>query len=49
VKFFHRGTSGQWHTRLNEDDLRRYDLRVAELGDPEVAGWVHRDQVRQDL
>ncbi|MGQ0716889.1 MAG: sulfotransferase domain-containing protein [Pseudonocardiales bacterium] len=43
AKFFHRGTSGQWRTRLNADDLRRYHLRVAELGDPEVAGWLHRD------
>jgi aryl sulfotransferase len=42
-KFFHRGTSGQWRTRLSEDDLRRYHLRVAELNDPEVAGWAHRD------
>ncbi|MGH3943946.1 MAG: sulfotransferase domain-containing protein [Pseudonocardiaceae bacterium] len=41
AKFFHRGTSGQWRTRLNEDDLRRYHLRVAELDDPEVAGWLH--------
>ena len=43
AEFFHRGTSGQWHTQLNEDDLHRYRQRVAELGDPEVAGWVHRD------
>jgi hypothetical protein len=42
-KFFHRGTSGQWRTRLSKDDLQRYHLRVAELNDPEVARWVHRD------
>ena len=43
AEFFHRGTSGQWRSRLNGDDLRRYHLRVAELNDPVVAGWVHRD------
>ncbi|MGH3869958.1 MAG: sulfotransferase domain-containing protein [Pseudonocardiaceae bacterium] len=43
AKFFHRGTSGQWRTRLNDDDLRRYHLRVTKLGDPEVAEWMHRD------
>jgi aryl sulfotransferase len=43
AEFFHRGTSGQWRERLTEDDLRRYHKRVAELGDPEVAAWLHRD------
>lgn len=43
AKFFNRGISGQWRTRLNEDDLRRYYRRVDELGDPEVARWVHRN------
>ncbi|MGH3755576.1 MAG: sulfotransferase domain-containing protein [Pseudonocardiaceae bacterium] len=42
-EFFHRGTSGQWHARLTEDDLRRYHQRVAELGDPEVTRWLHRN------
>ncbi|PZS23659.1 MAG: sulfotransferase [Pseudonocardiales bacterium] len=43
AEFFHRGTSGQWRALLRSDDLRRYHRRVAELGDPEVAGWLHRD------
>jgi hypothetical protein len=43
TQFFHRGTSGQWRARLGDDDLRRYHQRIAELGDPEVAGWLHRD------
>jgi aryl sulfotransferase len=43
AEFFHRGTSGQWCAQLTEDDLRRYHRRVAELNDPEVAGWAHRD------
>jgi aryl sulfotransferase len=42
-RFFHQGRSGQWRMWLNEDDLRRYHQRVAELGDPEVAAWVHRE------
>ncbi|QLE70301.1 sulfotransferase domain-containing protein [Streptomyces rectiverticillatus] len=41
--FFRQGTSGQWRTRLGRDDLRRYHARVAELADPEVAAWLHRD------
>ncbi|MGH3755578.1 MAG: sulfotransferase domain-containing protein [Pseudonocardiaceae bacterium] len=49
AKFFHRGTSGQWHARLTEDDLRRYHQRVAELGDPEVAGWLHRPRHKRHL
>ncbi len=44
AQFFHRGTSGQWRTRLTADDLHRYHLRVTEFGDPEVAGWAHREQ-----
>lgn len=43
AKFFHRGTSGQWRERLTEEDLHRYYKRVAELGYPEVAEWLHRD------
>ncbi len=43
TEFFHRGTSGQWRARLSGDDLHRYHQRIAELGDPVVAGWLHRD------
>ncbi|MGH3931722.1 MAG: sulfotransferase domain-containing protein [Pseudonocardiaceae bacterium] len=43
AQFFHQGTSEQWRVRLDQDDLRRYHIRVTELGDPEVARWVHRD------
>jgi aryl sulfotransferase len=42
ARFFHRGTSGQWRTRLDEEDLHRYHQRVAELSEPELAGWLHR-------
>jgi aryl sulfotransferase len=42
-QFFHRGTSGQWRTLLDDDDVRRYHARVAELAEPDLARWVHRD------
>jgi hypothetical protein len=42
-QFFHRGVSGQWRALLDDDDVRRYDARVAELADPELARWLHRD------
>ena len=40
-EFFHRGTSGQWRSLLDDDDLRRYDDRVAQLVAPDLAAWVH--------
>ncbi|MGH3548131.1 MAG: sulfotransferase domain-containing protein [Pseudonocardiaceae bacterium] len=43
TEFFHRGSSGQWRARLDSDDLHRYHRRIAELGDSEVAGWLHRN------
>lgn len=45
-RFFHRGTSGQWVNLLSDDDLRRYDVRVKELADPELSEWVHQGPVR---
>src|SRR5207245_10266209 len=39
--FFHRGTNGQWRELLDEDGLRRYEARVAELVGPDVAAWAH--------
>lgn len=43
TKFFRRGTSGQWREHLNQNDLLRYNLRIAELDDPQIARWAHRD------
>jgi aryl sulfotransferase len=42
-QFFNRGVSGQWRTMLDEDDLRRYRARVAQLADADLARWVHRE------
>ena len=42
-QFFHRGVSGQWRELLHDDDLRHYDERIAELADPELARWLHRE------
>jgi aryl sulfotransferase len=39
--FFHRGTSGQWRSLLDDDDLRRYETRVARLVAPDLAAWIH--------
>jgi aryl sulfotransferase len=44
-RFFHRGTSGQWRDLLGPEDLRRYDGRVRELFEPDLAEWVHRQPI----
>jgi aryl sulfotransferase len=41
TQFFNRGSSGQWREILDEDDLARYDRRVAELGSPDLIRWMH--------
>ncbi|MCA2211807.1 sulfotransferase domain-containing protein [Jidongwangia harbinensis] len=41
-RFFHRGSTGQWRDLLDADDLRRYQKRVAELAEADLAAWVHR-------
>ena len=45
-QFFNRGVSGQWRTLLDEDDLRRYHERVAQLAAPDLALWVHANEFR---
>lgn len=40
-RFFNRGCSGQWRDILTEDDLRRYEQRVATLADADVVEWAH--------
>ena len=42
-QFFHRGESGQWRELLDEDGLRRYNARVAELAAPDLVRWLHRE------
>ena len=39
--FFHRGTSGQWRDLFQDGDEARYDARVRELADPDLAAWAH--------
>jgi hypothetical protein len=36
--------AGSRHT-LDENDLRRYAARVAELADAELSDWVHRGSI----
>lgn len=39
--FFHSGSSGQWRDVLTEEDLDRYDKRVAGLASPDLVHWLH--------
>ncbi|MDP1793876.1 MAG: sulfotransferase domain-containing protein [Acidimicrobiales bacterium] len=41
ARFFNKGESGRWRSFLTDDDLPRYDQRVAELVSPELARWLH--------
>lgn len=45
TKFFNKGTSGQWRSMLDEEDLRRYRGRIVDLADPELATWIHRGPI----
>jgi aryl sulfotransferase len=40
-RFFRRGSSGQWRSLLDDEDLRRYEARVAALVPADVAAWAH--------
>jgi hypothetical protein len=44
-RFFNRGTSGQWRELLDDEGLRRYQARMAELTDPELADWLHNGPI----
>jgi hypothetical protein len=39
--FFRRGSGGEWRQWLTEDDLARYDRRLTELAEPDLASWLH--------
>lgn len=41
-QFFHRGTSGQWRTLLDEEGNARYKARAATLASPELLQWLHQ-------
>ncbi len=48
--FFRTGGSGEWRDRVGEQDIARYDERVAELtGDPTFATWVHQGRLRSGI
>jgi hypothetical protein len=42
--FFRRGSSGAGRELLTPDELARYNRRAAELADPDLLSWLHRDQ-----
>jgi hypothetical protein len=39
--FFRSGGRGEWRDLLSPADLAAYDVRVAQLVDPELAAWAH--------
>lgn len=39
--FFRSGSSGQWRRVIGEGELARYEARIRELADPELARWAH--------
>jgi len=45
-QFFRSGESGQWRELLDEEGMRRYEARVANLVSPELAQWVHHGAIR---
>jgi hypothetical protein len=45
ARFFHKGTSGQWRSLLDDKDLRRYRARILELAHPELAAWMHQGPI----
>lgn len=45
VRFFNRGTNGQWRDLLSDAELARYEARVLELADPELSHWVHQGPI----
>jgi aryl sulfotransferase len=38
--FFFKGTNGRWRSVLTDDELARYEQRVAEVLSPEAATWL---------
>jgi hypothetical protein len=45
ARFFNTGANGQWRELLDEEDLRRYQVRVLELAPVELATWIHQGPV----
>ena len=45
VRFFNRGTSGQWRDVLDADDVARYAEVVRSLAPPDIVEWLHRDAI----
>ena len=39
--FFRSGSAGEWKDRMSPEQQERYDMRVRELIQPDLAAWVH--------
>ncbi|NMO53787.1 sulfotransferase domain-containing protein [Actinoplanes sp. TBRC 11911] len=44
ARFLHKGTSGQWRSVLDEDDVAYYRKQVVTLADPDLLAWVQQGQ-----
>jgi aryl sulfotransferase len=43
--FLRAGATGEWRSRTDEADLRRYQERVAALVSPDLADWAHHGRL----
>jgi hypothetical protein len=40
-RFFHKGSSGQWRSFFDDDDVARYEAIVQSVAPPDLAHWMH--------
>ena len=43
--FFRTGGTGEWRTRVTDDDLAAYETVVAGIATPELAAWAHHGRL----
>jgi hypothetical protein len=43
-RFLHKGTSGQWRTVLDDEDVAYYRKQVVQLAEPDLLEWVQQGQ-----
>jgi aryl sulfotransferase len=47
-KFFHKGTNGQWHDVLGQQELDLYQRVMEEKLEPELANWLEHGRLAAD-
>jgi aryl sulfotransferase len=40
--FFHKGVNGRWRDVLSEDDIQRYEARLAAELPPGLVAWIEQ-------